>query len=309
MILTHFKIFYVCFQLAQLEKYPGCEEVLLDQLLKFSSKEGVSLPIRSSAADPMSASVLSINTAVDESEHINEALWNQLCMALSKCFAEKLTSLPFAQPKLGCFRKRRLKYVQSLCTLFPLKDVWHKYRNIRSKQLASFLVLNSHDEQRLIPFLDSVRIFEGHSPNIVSMINEDFELLNSGVFGNVITPFKGISEIYFDRLLDEISTIVHFLQEELLQVSQRKEQKRYDGKKETKDMLKSNSEAGFLGHLKGNLRKQQSKSMDSLLDQGNEPFTNLQVSFIILLFLLYQLIIGRYMLQSTTILIHVLSIK
>ncbi len=52
-----------------LDEQPGCEETLLQSVLKLSSGEGLSLPSRT--VDQSHSSVLSINTAVDDSEHVS----------------------------------------------------------------------------------------------------------------------------------------------------------------------------------------------------------------------------------------------
>ena len=58
-----------CEQLRILDEQPGCEESLLQSVLKLSSAEGLSLPWRANV-DQTQASVLSINTAIDHSEQV-----------------------------------------------------------------------------------------------------------------------------------------------------------------------------------------------------------------------------------------------
>ena len=58
-----------CEQLRILDEQPGCEESLLQSVLKLSSAEGLSLPCRANV-DQTQASVLSINTAIDHSEQV-----------------------------------------------------------------------------------------------------------------------------------------------------------------------------------------------------------------------------------------------
>lgn len=103
------------------------------------------------------------------------------------------------------------------------------------------------------------------------MITEDVELLSSGIFNSAATILKALQEIYMDRLQEEISSIVDSLQDEMEHQSQPEKSER-----QPRDIPKSTSEFGKLGGLKGNLRRQHSKSLDSLYEKNGSSFTDLQ---------------------------------
>ena len=83
-------------------------------------------------SDPITHSCLSINTAMDDSEHLNQGLWDSLCRQLKKYFIEKLHKMPVAEeePQISSRQDQRLRYVQSLTVLFPTLEVWTSYRSM-----------------------------------------------------------------------------------------------------------------------------------------------------------------------------------
>ena len=103
------------------------------------------------------------------------------------------------------------------------------------------------------------------------MITEDVEVLSSGIFNTVTSVLKALQEIYIDKLQEEISSIVDSLQDEIGQQTQSE-----IPDKHSKDIPKSTSEFVKLGGLKGTLRRQHSKSLDSLYDKNGDVFTDLQ---------------------------------
>ena len=78
----------------------------------------------------------------------------------------------------------------------------------------------------------------------------------TGLFSSCNETLKALSEIYIEKLHDEVSIITDSLSEELVESQQ------------IRDMQKSNSELGQLGQIVGTLRRQHSKSMDSLVERG-----------------------------------------
>ena len=64
-----------------LEKVPGCEEAILQDLLSLSSEQGLSLPLRTAGVDPI-ASTMSLNAVSDNSEMQIAQQWDQLSMHL-----------------------------------------------------------------------------------------------------------------------------------------------------------------------------------------------------------------------------------
>ena len=262
-------------QLKRLEEEPGCEEVTLQQLLELSAYEGISLPVRSSATDPIGVSYASLNQAISSDETDNEQLWDDISRKLRKYFVDKLTKLPTLRHQgIDCTRHKRLTYVQSLCSLYSPSDIWQKYLSIRSAQYdAMTLTYNSASRANdTVSLAKAVAHFESLVPKAEAMISEDFYLVNSGVFGHVITTMSAIKEIYLDKTFDEISAVVDALEAELSAVKHSKSSK----SKKTPEVAKSTSESTKLSARRGNLRKQKSQSVDSLLSPpSDELFTDL----------------------------------
>ncbi len=181
--------------------------------------------------------------------------------------------LPSGQPshKINFNGSKRLEYVQSLCALNPEEETWQRYRSLRGKQVNNCLKESSvsGDNQS---FLDVATGFKAASQKILIMISEDVELFSSRVFSHTTSLFKALQEVYMDRLQEEIATIVDCLQDEIVQ-----HKKSEKTSQQHKDIPKSTSEFVRLGGLKGNLRRQHSKSLDSLYDKNGEAvFTDLQ---------------------------------
>ena len=172
------------FQLEVLKETPGSEAAMLQHLLQLTSREGIALPPSATTTEKISASMMSINTASDDSDHTNQMLWNDISMKLRQCFIEKLTKLPVGQPKsvISISHGKRLQYVQSLCSLYPAEDIWNRYKSMRSHQLDSCLLCCKQEVTgQHITFIRGVSHFSGLLQKIWVMVDEDFELLNTGL--------------------------------------------------------------------------------------------------------------------------------
>ncbi len=205
----------------------------------------------------------------DKSEQANEQLWNEICSRLRRYYLEHLGNLPFGHPcpKIYVDGHKRLEYVQSLCALFPVQEVWNKYQALRIQQFETIIKPHKqgkHNEK--LTFSKGILQLEVLANQMLTMIKEEFELFNSGLFTSVTSTFKAIHEIYLERFGDEIGHVTEILHEEVS-----------TGQKE---MPKSTSEFGRISHLKGQLKKQHSRSLDNLTGKSDEqPFTELQVAF------------------------------
>ena len=110
-----------------LEKVPGCEEAVLEDLLCLFSKQGLSLPLKASVVDPI-ASTMSLNAVSDNSEMQIAQKWDQIALHLRRYFYDKLAHLTLtsAPAEIDLNGKKRLKYFQSLITLQPMDEVWDR---------------------------------------------------------------------------------------------------------------------------------------------------------------------------------------
>lgn len=276
MICSIFIRIYVLFQLNRLEEVPGCEETMLQELFEWSEKEGISLPVRSSATDPIGQSSMSLNqAAVSDSETAIESLWSQISLKMRRYFVDKLTKLPVLTNQVINFTSStRLQCVQSLCSLYSPADIWRKYLSIRSTQYrAMTLTYTASRSKEVHSFPNAVAHFEVLMTKARIMIMEDFGLVNSGVFGNATTAMNAVRDIYFDQTIDEISSIVDSLETELTQIKHNSSRKT----KDKQEFPKSSSETTKMNKKRGAFRKQNSKSMDTLLSPSScDLFTDLQ---------------------------------
>lgn len=167
--------------------------------------------------------------------------------------------------------------MQSIAVLFPAAEVWTSYRSLRNQQVEKLLEEHVRGDQHF------QRIAEGFVPIadlLLRMVTEDFELLNSGVFGNAISVMRGVYQLYYEPLLDEIANVMDVLQDELPVAAKPPtspaKRKTPLGKVEVVPIHKSASEQGAL-QFKTNLRRHHSTSLDSLISRTVDgSFTDLQ---------------------------------
>lgn len=69
------------FQAYMLETVPGSEEAVFQDLLSLSSEQGLSLPLKTAAVDPI-ASTMSLNAVSDSSEIQIGQQWDQIALRL-----------------------------------------------------------------------------------------------------------------------------------------------------------------------------------------------------------------------------------
>ncbi|XP_077989085.1 uncharacterized protein KIAA0825-like [Glandiceps talaboti] len=201
--------------LQTLDKYPGCEETIFQNLLKLSSHEGIAIPIRAISSALATESTMSINAVTNNTEEMNETVWDDIRLKLRRYFYEKLQMLPLTvNPEAvdgnDC---KRAEYLQSLCVLYPHEEVWKRYRSIRAQQLECILSdklpkAEMEEEPKEIKLEVITPAFKEVVEIMKSMIKDDFEVLMSEVFNNTVETFPAILELYLDRLSEAISGIV-----------------------------------------------------------------------------------------------------
>ncbi|ELT90139.1 hypothetical protein CAPTEDRAFT_227345 [Capitella teleta] len=267
-------------QLDVLEQHPGAEDAVLQQVLRLSSQQGIALPVRASMMEHTSQSCLSINTALDDTEQMTEALWDRLSRVLRKRYLQRLNHLPVASPSPALSDRglQRLKCVQSMAVLFP--DVWGSYSSMRTQHVNK--IIDKH-MRRVGCFHLSAEAFSYVTEKLLVLVTEDYDLINTGVFGSQPSVISAIYQLYYEPLLDEVSSIVEQLQCELPSKAGSPKRKSSAGSRRSAEVApevllpKSPSEQGsLLGQMKTNLRRQHSSSLDSLISRAEDPFTELQ---------------------------------
>lgn len=68
-----------------MDQVPGSEEAVFQDLLSLSSEQGLSLPLRTTAVDPI-ASTMSLNAVSDNSEAQIAQHWDQIALRLRQVF-------------------------------------------------------------------------------------------------------------------------------------------------------------------------------------------------------------------------------
>nr|XP_006811665.1 PREDICTED: uncharacterized protein KIAA0825-like [Saccoglossus kowalevskii] len=199
--------------LQTLDKYPGNEESIFQNLLMMSSQDGIAIPIR--AIPETTDSTVSINAVTHNSEEMNETLWDEIRLKFRRFFYEELQTFPLTRNPdiVDVSQNKRWEYLQSLCILYPHKEVWKRYRSIRAQQLEC--IINNklprpetQEEEGEIKLQTITPAFQEVTEVIRGMISDDVEILMSGVFEDVVQAFPAIQELYLDRLSETIIYII-----------------------------------------------------------------------------------------------------
>jgi len=192
-----------------LETIPDSEDTILKIILDLAAVEGVCLPECVPPAASAMSSALSLHTTIDSGEQAADATWNQLCVLLRRQFLERLKQTSDGS---GTGVERR-RVVTSLCALFPRTIVASQYVNIRQLQLDACIDLCLYPQgDQKHNFEASVEGFSAAVDKTLVMISDDFELLVTGCLTEDLDEaFQMLSNIYFDRLQDQIELLVEKL--------------------------------------------------------------------------------------------------
>lgn len=240
-----------------MEESPGCEEIVLQELLSFSEHTGVSLPSRSSTRQNIEDSMVSLHTVTDTGELAVSQLWDKITLRFRKYFQDRLSKLSQKKdfPAIDISAKKRLEYVQSLCSLFPAEDIWQKYRMVRAQQLGvCFATLLSEGGGDDVDIVEAGNNCEELTEMIIALMNQDYTLFNSGVFRRTVTILHALHDMYLDKFGDEMSALIDEIQDEMA----------CNAKKGSKWMPQSQSEMGLQGSPTHLVVRGKAKSLDSM---------------------------------------------
>ncbi|XP_076443333.1 uncharacterized protein KIAA0825-like isoform X2 [Babylonia areolata] len=214
--------------LHRLEKEAGSEEDVLQEVLILASSEGLMLPLRMSALeapDHALVSSASLHAIMDSSDQIIEQRWNRLASTLKKYLSDQLSQLPLAVPGTSCSSfclDRRMELVESLRVLCSDDSVWLKYKALRLQQQEDlFAKLMPEVEEEGVSYKDFARNCGTVADSVIAMIDEDFVILNSGMFRKVTGVFRALHELYLEKFSDEMSLLVDEIGDEVAKNSQR----------------------------------------------------------------------------------------
>jgi hypothetical protein len=212
---------FVHLQIKLLESGDENELLVLQSMIHLSSMEGLVFPKCTVA----NASSLNCGTDVATSASGTvdpSAVWNSLCLRIRNKVLNQLERLPIIEcpdkqtPQFGCQSNKRRQLISSLHLLFTSSQIAMQYRELRQNQLQKLIDQQLHTLpssgglKRQASCDQSVERFVSLMSKVTGMMAEDFELLISGGFEDIDldNSFDCMSDIYFERLLIEIETIV-----------------------------------------------------------------------------------------------------
>ncbi|XP_072166974.1 uncharacterized protein KIAA0825-like [Diadema setosum] len=197
--------------------HPNSESLIFEQLLGLASHEGLGLPIRAPKPSYVAASTLSINTVGDSLEQENDTLWEDIRSKLKRHFLDKLRSTELPGPRVtpgplsSMARAQRVEGLQSLCILYPIKEVWASYQTISADKVGVFLkdrlggAAMEMDEPRPRATLRSLAETLGTlAPHFHAMLEEECALHVADVFEGEVSFLEAAHEIYLSRLKDDL---------------------------------------------------------------------------------------------------------
>ncbi|CAL1530200.1 unnamed protein product [Lymnaea stagnalis] len=202
-----------------LEKNPGSEESILQEILELASDEGLVLPLRCSPATAINQSSSSINVQLDTGDQLIEGKWSKLSQSIQKHIISQLLNIPPLGQNLICpwaVIERRLELVGGLRSLSSDDEAWVTYRNVRGQQLEQ--LFNS-----LLPDNDSENVNHKEfccncqtvADKIMEMIEEDFSVLCTGVFKKIGGVHRILHDLYLEKYSDEMSVLVEEIADDI----------------------------------------------------------------------------------------------
>ncbi|KAH9488353.1 hypothetical protein Btru_063709 [Bulinus truncatus] len=195
-----------------LEKNPGSEESILQEMLGLASDEGLILPFRCSPTAAISQSSSSLNVHLDLGDQAIENKWFKLTQSIQKHIVSELLKIPSLGQNLRCswaVIERRLELIGGLRTLASDEDAWIMYRNIRSQQLEQlFNSLLPDNDSENVNYKEFCLNCETVADKIIEMIEEDFSVLCTGIFKKIGGMYRILHDLYLEKYSDEMSVLV-----------------------------------------------------------------------------------------------------
>ncbi|XP_005088941.2 uncharacterized protein KIAA0825 [Aplysia californica] len=201
-----------------LEKNPGSEESILQEILALASEEGLTLPLKNSLAG-ISQSSSSLNVQLDSMDQLIEGKWSKLSHAVQKHLVSELLKLPQLSKNrrtAWAIIERRSELVGGLRSLASDDEAWVMYRNVRGQQLEQ--LFNS-----LLPDNDSENVNYKEfccncgtvADRLIDMIEEDFTVLCTGVFKKIGGVYRILHDLYLEKYSDEMSLLVEEIADDI----------------------------------------------------------------------------------------------
>ncbi|XP_055885890.1 uncharacterized protein KIAA0825 homolog isoform X1 [Biomphalaria glabrata] len=202
-----------------LEKNPGSEESILQEMLGLASEEGLLLPFRCSPNSIISQSSSSLNVQLDMGDQLIENKWFKLTKSIQKHIITELLQIPPLGQNLRsswAVIERRLELVGGLRTLASDEDAWVTYRNVRSQQLEIlFRSLLPDNDSENVNYKEFCCNCMTVADKIIEMIEEDFSVLCTGVFKKIGGMYRILHDLYLEKYSDEMSVLVEEIADDI----------------------------------------------------------------------------------------------
>lgn len=199
-----------------LERNPGQEESIFDDLVQFASQQGILMPFghpeRSGITEQEE---LPLNTIVIENEQATDILWESIRSKLRKGFWTLLAKLPLSDEhsELFCDR-RKINLLHNLCFLYPADEIWKGYMNYRRKLMDQYVRNESLLQDFETDLISSEQDVPGDVASFVKlcraaeiMISEDAMMLQEGIFPVKVPNFEFIYDSYLVKITQELQSV------------------------------------------------------------------------------------------------------
>lgn len=200
-----------------LERNPGKEESIFEDLVQFASQQGILMPFGAPEknGDGDETYELPLNTIVIEDEQATDVLWEAIRRKIRKGMWTLLANLPLSNQhnELNCDQQTKIKLLADLCFLYPAEDIWKGYQNYRKKLLDQYIA-----SEALLEEVETDLAMSSETPNDVRMfvklckaseimIYEDAMILQEGIFSTTVPSFEFIHESYLLRITEELHSV------------------------------------------------------------------------------------------------------
>ena len=204
-------------QIQALERNPGKEESIFEDLVQFASQQGILMPFGcpEKNGDGEQMAEVPLNTIVIEDEEATDVLWEAIRSKIRKGIWTHLANLPLSDQRgeILCDQPTKIKLLCDLCFLYPAEDIWKGYENYRRKLMDQYITkevllqgietdfaVSAEVPSEVVSFVKLCRAVE-------LMIYEDAMILQEGIFPTMVPSFEFIYESYLEKITQELQSV------------------------------------------------------------------------------------------------------
>lgn len=198
-----------------MERNPGQEEAILQDLLQFAHEQGVLLPYAlPGKTQKEMQSTAPINTIVSNDNHATSQLWETIRYKLCRGLWIAMGKLLLTTDSNSCLisHQQRLDLVQNLCFLFPASEIWESYKQYRLQQIQRYITNAEllHTVKLDLPTntpKDVVALAKlGKAMEV--MILEDVAMLEEEIFPKKLLALEFIQDSYLKKFTEELKCVL-----------------------------------------------------------------------------------------------------